>query len=729
MRHSTTGLACAGFVLVLLSACGSDAGGDSNTPPPGTTPVPVVSLSATPTSITAGGSTTLGWSSTNATGCTASGGWSGAKAASGNEVVSNITVATTYSLSCTGAGGTSTPAVANVTITVPTTATTANAGQSRTVFAGSTVRLSGESSSDPEGDVLQYIWTQTDGTSVTLTAGTTATPTFTAPAVTANTALTFSLVVSDGTHTSTASTVTITVAPVVAGNVLVTGRITYVRIPFSTSNLNVGLNYSAPVNRPARGIVVNANSAALSTLITTGETDTDGNFALSVPQNTLINLFAVARLSRDSSVSLPRWNFTVVDVDAAPTAAYTFTDGAFSTSTGVSHDMNVPSGFNTAGAVTGTRASAPFAILDTVYSGVQTILGVAPATNFPALRLDWAPNNPGGETFFDSGSGGFQQIVLSADPTEDTDEFDQHVIAHEFGHYIEFNFSRADNIGGSHGIGDKLDIRVAFGEGFGYAFAAIALNDPIARDSFVNAGQQVSSTFNVESNPAQNPPGSPTGNFGCWCSESSVWSILWDMFDGNPDNNDTVALGFKPMWEVLINQQRTTPAMTSIFSFTTALKESVPGQSAAIDALLAGQNITSAGLDALGSTETHVPTPVASAAALPVYTTLTAGSPVTLRSGADAGTYNTLGNHRFVRYVKNGSASQTVSVSSPTLNADPDAIVYRNGTLINVSEDPGSESFAITTAGTYIFDVYECANGCTTPQGTPGNYDITVAVN
>jgi len=183
------------------------------------------------------------------------------------------------------------------------------------------------------------------------------------------------------------------------------------------------------------------------------------------------------------------------------------------------------------------------------------------------------------------------------------------------------------------------------------------------------------------------------------------------------------------MWEVLINQQRTTPAMTSIFSFTTALKESVPGQSAAIDALLNGQNITSAGLDALGSTETHVPTPVASAAALPVYTTLTAGSPVTLRSGADAGTYNTLGNHRFVRYVKNGSASQTVSVSSPTLNADPDAIVYRNGTLINVSEDPGSESFAITTAGTYIFDVYECANGCTTPQGTPGNYDITVAVN
>ena len=98
-------------------------------------------------------------------------------------------------------------------------------------------------------------------------------------------------------------------------------------------------------------------------------------------------------------------------------------------------------------------------------------------------------------TFF-SGSGN-QHIALLADLTEDTDEFDQHVIAHEFGHYIEFNFSRADNIGGAHGLGDKLDPRVAFGEGFGYAFAAIVLNDPVARDSFVDgtdAGLRAAST-------------------------------------------------------------------------------------------------------------------------------------------------------------------------------------------------------------------------------------------
>jgi hypothetical protein len=726
MRLSTPRLVCTGLAVLLLAGCNSGAGPRRTIPPP--PPAPTVTLSASPAAITTGGNSTLTWASTDATGCTASGGWAGAKAASGAEQITNIQSASIYSISCTGAGGTS--GVVSATVAVSTTLDTANAGPGRTVIAGSTVRLSGEASVDPEGDPLQYSWTQTGGTAVTLTGANTANPTFTAPSVTANTALTFSLTVTDGTApASAASTVIITVAPLMAGNVLVKGRITFVRIPFQAS-LNLGLDYTKPTNRPARGIVVVANSAGSATQLATGDTDSDGNYALSVPQNTPIDLVAVARMLRDGSMPLPRWNFSAVDADAN-TTPYSFTDGAFNSSSGTTHDMNVPSGFNSAGTVTGTRASAPFAVLDTVYTAVQTIVGVAPTTNFAPLLLDWAPDNAGGDTFFESGGAAGQKIVLSADPAEDTDEFDQHVIAHEFGHYIEFNFSRADNIGGSHGVGDKLDIRVAFGEGFGYAFAAIALKDPVVRDSFVtmNGGtpQLVSSTFNVEANPSQTPPGSPTGNFGCWCSESSVWSLLWDLYDGPADANDTVALGFKPMWDVLINEQRTTPAFTSIFSFTTALRAAQPAKAAAIDTLIAGQNITSAGLDALGSTETHVPTPVASAGALPIYTDLTAGSPVTVRSVDDAGHFNTLGNHRFVRYVKSGSATQTVTVTSN--GADPDAVAFRDGRFALRSEGSGNETFTIALAGTYLFDVYECSNGCDTVQGTPGDFDVTVTVN
>lgn len=83
-------------------------------PPP--TPVPTVSLSASPISVTAGGSSTLTWASTNATSCTASGGWSGTKATSGNYPTGALNTTITYNLDCTGAGGT-TRAATTVTVT------------------------------------------------------------------------------------------------------------------------------------------------------------------------------------------------------------------------------------------------------------------------------------------------------------------------------------------------------------------------------------------------------------------------------------------------------------------------------------------------------------------------------------------------------------------------------------------------------------------------------------
>ena len=178
---------------------------------------------------------------------------------------------------------------------------------------------------------------------------------------------------------------------------------------------------------------------------------------------------------------------------------------------------------------------APFAILDTIYQGMQTHRRRRAQHQLSGLVVDWG-SQARRHVFLDRRRRSTSRC--SADLTADTDEFDQHVIAHEFGHYIEYNFSRADNIGGPHGLGDKLDPRVAFGEGFGYAFAAIVLNDPVARDSRRHTGCY-SAGFNIETNPAGQSGGAPDGNYGCWCSESSVWSILWDLYDNAADANDT----------------------------------------------------------------------------------------------------------------------------------------------------------------------------------------------
>ena len=77
-------------------------------------PAPTASLTANPTSIPLGNSSTLTWSSTNATSCSGFGFNTGG-ATSGSLAVSPAST-TTYTVSCTGAGGT-TDANATVTVT------------------------------------------------------------------------------------------------------------------------------------------------------------------------------------------------------------------------------------------------------------------------------------------------------------------------------------------------------------------------------------------------------------------------------------------------------------------------------------------------------------------------------------------------------------------------------------------------------------------------------------
>jgi hypothetical protein len=64
-----------------------------------------VQLSAAPPYVESGGTSTLSWNATGATGCTAGGGWTGAQPASGSFTVGPIDATTTYQLNCEGPDG------------------------------------------------------------------------------------------------------------------------------------------------------------------------------------------------------------------------------------------------------------------------------------------------------------------------------------------------------------------------------------------------------------------------------------------------------------------------------------------------------------------------------------------------------------------------------------------------------------------------------------------------
>ncbi|MFZ2886909.1 MAG: hypothetical protein WA021_03765, partial [Minisyncoccia bacterium] len=102
---------------------------------------PTVTLTADPTSISAGESTTLTWTSEDAVSCEAFLGWSGTKALNGSQSVSP-TETTTYQLDCTGPGGVgSDDATVTVVVEEPDEPTVEITADPMTITAGASSTL------------------------------------------------------------------------------------------------------------------------------------------------------------------------------------------------------------------------------------------------------------------------------------------------------------------------------------------------------------------------------------------------------------------------------------------------------------------------------------------------------------------------------------------------------------------------------------------------------------
>jgi hypothetical protein len=181
------------FAALSLGACGG--GGDGSSPPPAT---PSVSINVSPSSIPAGQSATLTWSSTNASACSASGAWTDPPATSGSLGVSPPASGTyIYTLSCSASGSPATTASATLTVMpaplMITTATSANGvignAYSETIQA--------------TGGVAPFVWTVSSGAlphNLSLSASTTSTVTISGVPDTVAQGVAFTIQVMDSAH-------------------------------------------------------------------------------------------------------------------------------------------------------------------------------------------------------------------------------------------------------------------------------------------------------------------------------------------------------------------------------------------------------------------------------------------------------------------------------------------------------------------------------------------------
>jgi hypothetical protein len=150
-----------------------------------------------------------------------------------------------------------------------------------------------------------------------------------------------------------------------------------------------------------------------------------------------------------------------------------------------------------------------------------------------------------------------------------------------------------------------------------------------------------------------------------------------------------------------------------VYPFLMALKARSDVPSAPVNSLATAQDILANDAWATGETNDG-----SLSQALPIYSSVALNAtPVTVCGSATAGSFNKVGNRRFLRF--NLAASQLVSIRAQytgtgstaplSPDPDPDIVLWRNGFLA-VSEEAVPDEELLTgtlAAGEYVIEVYE----------------------
>ncbi len=467
------------------------------------------------------------------------------------------------------------------------------------------------------------------------------------------------------------------------------GTVTYDLVPVKDGK--VELDYDNISQAKAKGVFVELIDDNNQVIAATS-TDANGSYLFAgIHQSTYVKVRVSAKLFKTGTA--PVWDFKVID-NTNSDSMYTM-EGALA-STGASRtqtrNLNAASGWEEE-AYKGRRVAGPFAILGVVYNAIEKVKRAQPDAVFPPLLINWSVNNvptDGDVTKGQIGTSFYSDsLYILGKEDSDSDEYDDHVIAHEWGHYYEDKFSRSDSIGGRHGDKDRLDIRVAFSEGFGNAVSGMIQDNPVYFDTFGDK-QGFGWSMDLENERTTNPG---------WYSESSVQKILYDIYDSNDDGDDTLSLGFTAIHNIFIDKQKTTPAFTSIFTFIKYLKEARAADASKIDTIVSSESIAEI-IDIYGSERTNLPdkNPY-------LNKTVDEGSSEICFENI-YGTGNKLGNQKYIKLNISTEGNYSIIINNKN-NSVGTFEIYQSSPFIKVGEYKGNGADYFLSSGKYLLDVYE----------------------
>jgi len=300
---------------------------------------------------------------------------------------------------------------------------------------------------------------------------------------------------------------------------------------------------SANPIRYAEIVVTNGSGSTVQC----GETAADGSFSLSLPQ-----ISGAYKISINSRALNSHLHASVLNSPDSNTfySLTTTVSGASSSSVGT---LTAPAN--------GTILGGAFNILDQLLNAniyLVAQVGSCASTFSGCLNYDptvhkiaayWKPGFNPNTYFGDSGDGlsfylpGYSRLFILGGidgdtNSSDTDHFDNSIIIHEYGHFLEDNWLKSDSPGGMHDGNEILDPRLAWSEGWGDFIQAAVRGDGHYIDTMGNTDGSTEMLFYVDTESVSNGGFDYTTNLGEGnFREFSITRLLWDAID--PGDNST----------------------------------------------------------------------------------------------------------------------------------------------------------------------------------------------